>query len=171
MHIKRKGFDYMIRAMPEIIQEYPDAELHIVSNGPRTPYLKRLAAKIGISKKVFFHGRVSDRKLLELYHSSRVFCHPSLSESFSPVRAEAMATGRPIVATNTASGAEELIDRKCGILVKAADSSVLAEAVKKLFSDYRICIRMGWCGRKKVEKKYDWKLVVHKYSKLYESLV
>ena len=171
MHIKRKGFDYMIQAMPEILREFPEAELHIVSSGPRTQYLKELALKLGVNKKVFFHGRVDDAKLLRLYHTSRIFCHPSLSESFSPVRAEAMATGRPIVATNTASGAEELIDRKCGVLVEPANPKALAEAVKKLFSDYNACVKMGLYGRRKVEKTYSWDLVVSKYKEIYESLV
>lgn len=164
MHIKRKGSEYLIKAMPEIIKEYPDAMLHITSNGPQTPYLKSLVKKLGLGRYVIFHGKVSDEKLLKLYRRCRVFCHPSISESFSPVRLEAMATGRPVVATTVASGSSEMVENgKTGFLIPPKDSDAIAEAVLKLFTDYDLTCKMGRKARKIVEKRYDWNLVAEKY--------
>ena len=171
MHIKRKGFDYLIRAMPEIVKEYPDAKLHITSRGPQTHYLKNLVKKLGLNRHVIFHGRVSDEALLKLYRRCRVFCHPSISESFSPVRLEAMATGRPVVVTTAASGANEMIENgKTGFIVPPADSDALADTILKVFSNYKLNRKIGKRAREVVEKRYDWNIVAKKYHNIYQEL-
>ncbi|HEC87256.1 MAG TPA: glycosyltransferase family 1 protein, partial [Thermoplasmatales archaeon] len=134
LHIQRKGFDYLIKAMAKILKEYPEARLHIPSSGPRTDILKALAKDLGIESNVIFHGYLSRNELLELYKSCRVFCHPSLSEGFCHTTLEAMATGRPVVSTNTV-GSEMVADKKTGLLVPPADSDALADAILKIFSD------------------------------------
>ena len=172
IHIKRKGFDYLIRTMKEIVKEYPEAKLHITSQGPQTENLKRLVKSLDLEKHVIFHGRVSDEKLLELYRNCRVFVHPSISESFSPVRLEAMAVGRPVVATTAASGADEMIKNgKTGFLIPPADEEAIVKAVLKIFDDYDLTIRMGRNARKIVEEKYDWDLIAKEYYNVYRELV
>lgn len=171
-HIKRKGFEYMIEAMTHIVKEFRDAVLHIAGLGPRTPHLKRLVDELNLTKNIVFHGRISDSGLLKLYSQCRVFCHPSLSEAFSPVRLEAMASGKPVVATSAASGSEEMIYHgKTGLLVPPADSKALAEATLKLLSDYDLACRMGKRAREVVEEKYDWNVVAEKYYSVYLKLI
>jgi len=171
-HIKRKGFDYLIRAMVDVVIEFKDAKLHIVGHGPQTSNLKRLVKELNLTKNVIFHGRVSDERLLQLYEHCRIFCHPSLSEAFSPVRLEAMASGKPIVATTSATGVEEMIENgKTGFLVPPADSEALADAILKLLSDYDLACRMGKKAREIVEEKYDWNIVAEKYYNVYLKLL
>ena len=171
-HIKRKGFEYLIKAMTYVVEEFKDAKLHMVGQGPRTPYLKKLVKELNLTENVIFHGRVSDDKLLQFYKQCRVFCHPSLSEAFSPVRLEAMASGKSIVATNVASGSEEMVEHgKTGFLVPPADSEALARAILKLISDYELAYRMGKRAREVVEKRYDWNVVAKKYYNVYLKLV
>lgn len=170
-HIKRKGFEYLIEAMQKIVKNFPDAMLHIVGVGPQTDNLKRLAKMLRLSNNIIFHGRVDEKRLLEIYRRCRVFCHPSLSEAFSPVRLEAMASGKPVVATNVASGSGEMIKHsKTGFLVPPADSEAIADAVLKLFSDYNLACKMGKRARKIVEEKYDWDIIARKYSEIYAKL-
>ena len=171
MHIKRKGFEYLIEAMSEIVKDYPDAKLHMVGLGPQTQYLVHLTEKLGLSKHVIFHGRVSDEELLKLYKRCRVFCHPSLSESFSPVRLEAMAVGRPVVATTAASGSIEMIENgRTGFLVKPADVDALVNTIIKVLENYKLCKKMGKKAREIIEKRYSWDIVAKKYYKIYEEL-
>ena len=171
-HIKRKGLEYLIKAMTYVVEEFKDARLHIVGIGPQTDNLKSLAKRLGLMNNIIFHGRVSENELLELYRKCRVFCHPSLSEAFSPVRLEAMASGKPIVATNVASGSEEMIKHgKTGFLIPPADSEALAEVVLKLFSDYELTYKMGKRAREVVEKRYDWNVVAEKYYNVYLKLI
>jgi len=108
IHIKRKGIDYLIQAMPRIMKEFPDTKLHILGNGPRRSILENLAKKVGAEENVIFHGRVPREKVIEMFKNCRVFCHPTLSDAFTPIRLEAMASGRPIVATTAASGHADL---------------------------------------------------------------
>jgi len=169
VHIKRKGFDYLIRAMPKIVKEYPDAILHITSKGPQTHYLKNLVKKLGLDKHVIFHGRVSDKELLKLYRQCRVFCHPSLSEGFCHTILEAMATGRPVVSTKT-NGSEMVEHGKTGFLVPPADSDALAETILKVFGNYELSRKIGKRAREVVEKRYDWDIVAKEYYNIYQEL-
>jgi len=169
-HIKRKGFDYLIEAMPAILKEYPDAKLHITSDGPQTFNLKMLVQKLNLNDNVIFHGRVSDEKLLQLYKQCRVFCHPSLSEGFCHTTLEAMATGRPVVSTNTV-GSEMVENGKTGLLVPTADSDAIADAILKIFGDDDLTYRMGVEARKRVEEEYDWSIIAKKYYEVYQEIM
>lgn len=168
-HIKRKGFKYLIEAMPTILKEYPNAKLHITSGGPQTSNLKMLVTQIGLNNSVIFHGRVSDEKMSELYRQCRVFCHPSLSEGFCHTTLEAMATGIPVVSTNTV-GSEMVEDGKTGFLVHTADSDAIADAILKVFSDDKLTYKMGVEARKKVEEEYDWNIIAKGYYEVYQEV-
>jgi len=170
LHTKRKGFDYLINTMPNILKEFPDAKLHITSEGPQTSNLKYLTKKLGLDKSIIFHGRVSDEKLFELYRQCKVFCHPSLSEGFCHTTLEAMATGRPVVSTNTI-GSEMVENGKTGLLAPTADSHAIADAILKIFSDDDLTYKMGVRARKKVEEEYDWNVIAKKYYEVYQEVV
>lgn len=169
-HIKRKGFNYLIEAMPTILKEYLDAKLHITSEGPQTSNLKMLVKRLNLTENVIFHGEVSDEEMLKLYKQCRIFCHPSLSEGFCHTTLEAMATGRPVVSTNTV-GSEMVEDGKTGFLVPTADSDAIADAILKVFNDDELTYKWGVDGRKKVEEEYDWDIIAKKYYEVYQEVV
>ncbi len=162
VHIKRKGFEYLIEALSIVIRELPNVRLHLTSIGPRTEHLKKLVRKLNLNKNVIFWGRVDDKKLLELYKICRIFVHPSLSEGFCHTTLEAMSTGRPVVSTKTV-GSEMVEHGKTGLIVPPADSEALAEAILKLLSDYDLAYKMGKRAREVVEKRYDWNIVAKRY--------
>lgn len=169
--IKRKGFEYLIKAMPHILKEYPTARLHILGDGPRREYLEALVRKLGIEANVKFHGHIPKMKIIEFYKRCRVFVHPSLSESFSPVRLEAMASGIPLVATDAAVGADEMIDdRKTGFLIPPRDPEAIADRVLNLFSDDKLTYKIAIKAREKVEMNYDWNKIGEKYYTIYRKL-
>lgn len=168
-HIRRKGFKYLIEAMPTILKEYPDAKLHITSSGPQTSNLKMLVKKLNLNNSVIFHGRVNDEEILQLYEQCCIFCHSSLSEGFCHTTLEAMATGRPVVSTNTV-GSEMVGDGKTGFLVHTADSEAIADGILKVFNDDELTYKMGVEGRKKVEEEYDWNIIAKKYYEVYQEV-
>jgi glycosyltransferase involved in cell wall biosynthesis len=165
-HFKRKGHEYLIKAMPKISREYPDATLHILSDGPRRKILESLARELNLEENVIFHGYVSKEELFEFYKNCRVFCQPSLSEGFCHTSLEAMATGRPIVSTDNL-GSKMIEYGKTGFLVPSADSNAITEAILKIFSDDKLTYKMGIEARRKVEKEYDWFKVAERYYKVY----
>jgi len=168
---KRKGFDFLIEAMNRVVKEFPDAKLHIVGDGPQRGNLMKLAKKLNLEKHVIFHGFIPLRKVPEFYRMCRVMCLPSLSESFGRVIIEAMASGRPVIATRTIGARGIIKHGKTGFLVPVADSKALANALFKVLSDYDLTCKMGLEGRREVEGKYDWKVIAQMYYEIYESLI
>lgn len=166
--IKRKGHEYLIKAMPKVLEEYPDAKLHILSGGPRRKFLEQLTTHLNLVQNVIFHGFVFD--VHAYYRNCRVFCHPSLAEGFCDVTLEAMSSGRPVVETDT-FGSEMVENGRTGILIPPADSNAIADAILRLFSDYELTCKMGYEGRKKVEREYDWNKIAKQYYDIYREVL
>jgi phosphatidylinositol alpha-mannosyltransferase len=93
----RKGFKYLLRAMPSIQQQFPDARLVVVGGG-KPDRFDGLMERYGV-RNVDFVGLITPEELPRYYASCDLFCAPSISgESFGIVLLEAMASGRPVVA-------------------------------------------------------------------------
>ena len=165
-HLKRKGFEYLITAMPSILKEYPDARLHILSDGPRREHLEGLTRDLGLKSNVIFHGYLSVNELLSFYKNCRIFCHPSLSEGFCHTTLEAMASGRPVVSTDT-NGSEMVEHNKTGFVVPTGDSETISDAILRILNNDELTYKMGINARSKVEKEYDWHKLAKKYYEIY----
>jgi glycosyltransferase involved in cell wall biosynthesis len=168
--IKIRGVQYIIEAMPKLLKDFKDARLHIVGDGPQRSELVRQAERLGVAAHVEFHGRVSHKEILDYYRKCRLMCLASLHHTFGNVAIEAMASGRPVVTTDTVGPREIVIDNVTGFIVPRADSEALELAIRKVFSDYALTCKMGSEGRKIVEKIYDWEIVARKYYDIYERL-
>lgn len=169
VHIKRKGFEYLIKAMSKVVKEFPDSRLNILSDGPRRRHLEVLAKTLRLDRNVVFHGWVPKDTILSHFQNARILCHPSLSEGFCHVILEGMAAGRPVVSTDT-FGSEMVEHGKTGFLVKPGDSEALAEGILALFNDFELSREMGKMARKKVEREYDWTVIARQYYDLYTDL-
>ena len=169
--IKRKGFDYLIKAMERVVKDFPNARLHIFGRPVMRDYLEHLVRDINLNDNVIFHGLVKRNAFIKQIKNFRIFAHPSLSESFSPIRIEMMAAGRPGVYTEI-SGSKEMIENgKNGYLVPTRDPDSLAERIMELLEDYDLALRMGRKAREIAEKKYDIDGIARKYLNLYERVV
>lgn len=167
---ERKGFDVLLDAMSEVLAEDPESELHILGDGPLREELKSQAVMLGIDDAVTFHGRVSQPTVREYFQTARVFVHPSRSESFSPVRLEAMAAGCPIVATDIVGAGEMIRDGTDGFVVPAEEADSLGEAILRVLRDDRLAEQMGENARRRTEDKYDWRDIGSAYLEIYRSL-
>src|SRR4051794_870098 len=119
-----KGFDLAIRAIAEVGLS---VRLRIVGEGPDEPVLCRLAERLGVGPVIEFTGYCADP--VEHYRAADVVLVPSRRDAFSLVLLEAMAVGRPIVATRVC-GASAL--EGAGVLVEPEDVSALASALRDL---------------------------------------
>jgi glycosyltransferase involved in cell wall biosynthesis len=165
---RRKGFDQLIKAMPIIQREFPDVKLQIVGSGPQMYNLKNLANKLGVNPNVVFHGFVHLKNVPKFFNRCNLMCLPSLSESFGRVIIEAMASGRPVVATRTI-GAKEIVEHgRTGLLIPIGDATSLAEALLKMLGNPELLNKMSYEARRIVEKKYDWRIIAEKYYEIYE---
>ena len=138
---EEKGIQYLIEAFARIQPFYRNASLVIVGDGPLRANLERLADTLGIRHSVYFLGFRED--VPGLLQSFDVFVLPSITEGSPLALLEAMATGKPVIASGVGGIKEVLEDGVNGRLVPAKDPSALAEALMDLLSDPKQAVRLG----------------------------
>ncbi len=148
---KRKGFRYLLEAFPYVQQRIPNARLVVAgafSPGQRQRY-EAVAQSLGI-KNIFFTGFVPSGELVRLYRTADVFCAPSTGgESFGIILLEAMAMGKPIIASDIPGYRDLVQDGEECMLVRPKDPRSVAEALIRLLPDRDLQRQMGEKGRLK----------------------
>ncbi|HID28004.1 MAG TPA: glycosyltransferase family 4 protein [Methanosarcinales archaeon] len=165
--IERKGIDYLINAIPLVLEKQRDVRLILVGEGNLENELKKLCKDLDLEEYVLFKGRVEHDDLPDLYSSSDVFVLPSKNEGMSNTVLEAMASGLPIITTDT-GGTQELI-KDNGIVVHVEDSKTIASAILHLADDYSLCKTMGTISRK-IADGLSWKKVAENYLEIYKKV-
>lgn len=150
-NVRRKDFESLLKALPEVARSFPDVKLVIAGKkGSGYPFLRQMVNDLKIENNVVFRGFVPDQELLELYDRCDVFVHPSLYESFPTICVEAQACEKPVVTTKISSMPEVVEDYKTGLLVDPRDPKALAEAIIGLLSNPVFSRRLGKSGRQRV---------------------
>ncbi|MCU4802069.1 glycosyltransferase family 4 protein [Halobacteria archaeon HArc-gm2] len=165
---ERKGIEYLIRSMPDILAEHPGANLHIVGGGDQEEYAD-LAERIGVAESVEFAGFVEEERLVSYYVSADVFILPSLLEGFGMVLAEAMCFGTPVVASDT-SAIPEVVD-DAGLLVEPKDSTAIAENVCRILSDSELRNTLKERGVQRVKERFRWEGSATELIYMYSNLI
>jgi phosphatidylinositol alpha-mannosyltransferase len=165
----RKGFKYLLRAMPLIHQQFPDARLLVVG-GAKPEQFEGLMDRYGV-RNVDFVGLASPEELPRYYASCDLFCAPSTSgESFGIVLLEAMASGRPVVAGDIPGYRSVMTNGKEGLLVAPKNPQSLALGIVRLLSDTALRERLSAAGRA-TANRYDWPEIAHRVLAVYERAI
>src|SRR5690606_2090267 len=109
-----KGYDVVIRALPQLLAQFPGLIYNVVGDADGRPMLEALAAEQGVAHAVRFHGVVSEEELVRHYHEASVFVMPSRFEGFGFVFLEAMTYGKPVVCGNEDASVEVVRDKTTG---------------------------------------------------------
>jgi len=169
---KRKGFKYLLQAFARVKQDFPETRLIVVgaySKEDKAPFV--LYARRHRLRDVRFVGFVSEDDLPRYYRTCHVFCAPSIGfESFGIILLEAMAAGKPIVASNITGYRSVLQDGEEGVLVPPEDTQHLAEALIRLLEDPVLRERMGRKGQEKAAR-YSWQKVARQILDYYQELL
>ncbi len=165
----QKGFEFLIRAIPEVAQAVPDAKFVFVGDGPLRSKLGALSEELGVRDKVIFAGFRNDIK--EVLSAIDLLVVPSLLEGFPMITLEAMAMAKPIVAMQIDGITEQITDEENGILVSPKDHSALAEAILRLIQKKDLCNKLGRSARKKVEQEFSVEKMVAETEKVYLALL
>jgi phosphatidylinositol alpha-mannosyltransferase len=169
---KRKGFKYLLQAYAQVKKAVPEARLMVVgayNKEDKAPFV--LYARRHRVRDVRFIGYVSEDDLPRYYRTCHVFCAPSTGfESFGIILLEAMAAGKPIVASNIAGYRSVLEDGKEGFLVPPEDERSLADALVHLLKDPVLRERMGRQGQIKAVN-YSWRKVAQQVLDYYQELL
>ncbi len=128
-----KGLGELIEAFIGLAESRPRARLVVIGQGPYAETLTRRAAGRGLQERVIMAGRRDAAGVAVWMRAADLFCLPSYSEGCPNVVIEALACGRPVVATNV-GGIPELVDNSCGILVPPHDAGRLRQALEQALS-------------------------------------
>jgi len=148
-----KGQATLMESMKIVIKKLPNTVLLVVGDGPDRVSLEDLAGELGISDHVKWLGQKDPEEVIKLFSIMDAVAVPSVFEGFGLVAVEAMAAGRPVVASNV-DGLTELIQGGVnGLLVQPGDSSALARGVLEILLNPAKATSMGVHGREMVEKQ------------------
>ena len=169
--IPRKGFQFLIRALPQIIEKAAhNFEIEIVGDGPYHGELLKLAEKLAVASHIHFAGSVPYSELPQKYRGADIFILPSLAEGMPLVVLEAMGTGLPIVASRVQGIDELVVDGVNGALFDPGDVDGLASSLIKLINAGEGRVEMGKASIERVEP-YDWKNIADAYLALYADIL
>ncbi|MBU0477116.1 GT4 family glycosyltransferase PelF, partial [bacterium] len=164
-----KDHESFLRAAEYIIKKMPEVRFLIVGDGELRGKLESLAKEVGLSKKVIFTG--FRRDITNILSIINVFVLCSISEALGIAVLEAMASSKPVVATNVGGIPEVVKDEETGILVPPGNPEALAESITRLLKNKEEARRIGLAGRRRVEKYFDIKLKVKKVEEIYDKLI
>ena len=168
-----KGIDYLVRAIPLVLKEVPDAKFVLCGEGEEKPHIEAFIDKVGVRDHIEFKGKVNLDEMVNLYSTSAMYVFPSINrlEAFGIVQLEAMSCSTPVIASNI-PGVNNVMDvNQNGLLVEPRDVEGLAAAIVKLLKDPQLSRKMGEHGRKLVETKYNWKTIGDRIENLYKEAV
>lgn len=161
----QKGLEYLIRAIPELIAAEPRAHVLLVGSGELESDLRILVTELGVEDHCHFLGFRQD--VPALLAGFDLYAQPSLWEGLSISLLEAMAAGKPIVATDIIGNRELIEDGVSGMLVPPTDVKALATALLKLVRDATQSQRLGSQARKRVEQHFSVGRMVRETVDLY----
>ena len=167
----RKGYDVMLRALPAIATAAPDVRYVIVGSGDAAyeRRLKALVRELGLDHQAHFAG--FQDSVYPCLAAMDVYVHPARMEGFGIAVLEAMAMGKPVVAT-TAGGLPEIVrDGETGLLVPPDDPDALARAVIRLVQDPLQRRKLGEGGRDRVAAHFTVEAMIGRLASVYRELL
>lgn len=171
--IERKGFEYLIKAMPNVLKEHKNVRLKIVGSGPLESKLKAVIYELGLGDEVEIVKNVSDEELLMAYNSADLFVLPSIvdsqgnTEGLGVVLLEAMACGLPVIGSDV-GGITDIIDEGIsGLFVQEKKSSDISNMILLLIEDEELRKKLVDSALGIVKNKFSWKTVSKDYIDVY----
>jgi len=165
--VRRKGLDLLLEAFARL--DVPDAVLLVGGEGPERGPLEARAAALGLGPRARFLGRREDKAAL--LAACDVFCLPSRLEGLGVAALEAMAAGRPVVASRVGGLGEAVVDGRTGILVPPGDIGALAAALARLLDDRALRESLGSAGPGRIAEGFRADQMVSAYERLYRRIL
>lgn len=173
--VERKGVRYLLDALAQVRGRVP-VELRIVGDGPLRAALGEQARGAGVADIVTFEGFVDDATLRAHYRGCDALALPAVvdekgdTEGLGVVLIEALAHGKPAVASRTGGIVDIVKDGETGLLVEPGDAGALADAIVRLAECPELRARLGAQGRSLVRDEFSWETVIPRLKELYEDI-
>ena len=154
-----KGVHFLVEAFAQVAPRFPGATLYLIGDSGIDEYahytdeLRALIEARGLTGRVVFTGWRDDA--LAIARTMTVMVHPSLSEGFGRAVLEAMALGKPVIASGVGGLREAVRDGQNGFLVPPGDADAIAARLTLLFSNAEVRDRMGAAAQATVYAEYQ----------------
>jgi glycosyltransferase involved in cell wall biosynthesis len=164
-----KGVDILLEAFARIA--YPESWLLIVGDGDLRSGFIGQANILNVMERTVFAGQLHQHELPQAIAAADMLVLPSFAESFGMALIEAMACGKPVIASNLPGVRTVVANGKDGLLVTPGNPDELAAAIQSLLDNPGECIKMGLSGQNKVIEKYSWTKIVDRLEHAYKSVL
>jgi len=175
--IEKKGIEYGIRAVAELVKNHPEIEYSIIGDGCLKEHLQDLIQELDVSYNVKLLGWKHHQEIIEVFKDSHIFIAPSITaedgnqDGVPNVLKEAMAMGLPVIGTRHGGIVELVKDGVSGFLVPERDAEALAGKLRYLVEHPEIWSIMGKAGRAHVEAYYDMQKLNDELVEIYQKVI
>lgn len=175
--IERKGFEYLIKAMKNVLEKHENVYLRIVGSGPLEKRLKNLIKDLDLNENVEIIKNVSDDGLLKIYNSSDLFVLPSVvdsqgnTEGLGVVLLEAMACKLPVIGSDVGGIPDIIQDGETGLLVSQKYVNGISTSVTNLIENESLREKIAFNGYTMVKERFSWKKIVENYLNVYNQVL
>ena len=169
---ERKGLRYLLEAMPKILADQP-VELRIVGKGHLEAEVKAQCQEMGLDQAVRFLGFVTKEELAEEYAACDVFVLPAIvdskgdTEGLGIVMIEALAHGKPVIASNVGGIPDVITNGKTGILIPEKDPDALTTAVIDMLNHPDQANSLGKAGLADIQSRFSWKKILPQWQAVF----
>lgn len=168
---QKKGVHTLFHAFSGIRSVRKDVKLILVGAGPEYENLRRLSVKLNVQNDIILTGAVKRSDLPYFYASSDMVIIPSeFQEPISLVLAEALSSGKPVIASKVGGMPELVKDYETGLLFKAGSQRQLETRINTLLSDHSLAKRLSDNARKLAVSILDWSKIAQQYVKVFDQI-
>lgn len=168
----RYDTETIIKSVPHVLKEFPNAKFIIIGDGSQRKYLGDLAESLKCSENVEFVGRVVNHRLPEYFVRSDVYVSTSLADGgLGAATAEAMACELPAIATNFGDNMQWIEDGKNGFIIQLQDHEGLALKIIELLKDKEMREKMGKINREIIKERLNAMVEMDKLDNLYKDVL
>jgi len=168
----RKGVNILLRTIPRVIDRHPEARfIFIGSDCGMRDYILSKAERLRIQDKIILVGEIARDKVIDYYYTASCCVVPSLWENHPYVCLEAMACGRPVIASNVGGIPEIIKHGSTGLLFPPGSFMALAENIIMLLGDMHLRKMLGENAKKHIQKEYSLEAVSNQSISIYEKVL
>lgn len=157
----------LFEGFKRVLRRGLDIQLYVVGDGPLRPRLEQYCVNNSLVTKVSFLGTLPHEKALKVIATSTIFINTSIEEGLPTSLVEAMALGKPVIATAVGGIPEVVKDGINGVLVPPESSEHVAKALERLLTDPELRRKLGEAAAESV-KDYTWGKIAEKYEIMYQ---
>lgn len=167
--VPQKGGVVLLHAAQQVLRSAPDTTFVFVGDGPAREEWQTLSTTLDVQKSVIFTGARSD--MPNVYASLDIVVLPSLVEAMPMCLLEAMAAGRPVIASRVGSVPEMIVPGETGLLVEPNDPGEIARSILKLLRDHELANSLGTSAHHAIATRFSSEAMAKRYLDLYNAVL